>query len=241
MKRRKYILIFGAALTTLLLISSATAVNFSNDGTTEEETPPGNWGVEEGQLPGNDEAEEEPPDNDAYVDPNIELTTTLHLSQLEILVNKIDDAEFKIFTQELINELKKDGVVTAQDVREILGRHEFLASSSVYRGPISGTAGNKAKAFGFPLRFHILYVLISTQVWYSWPGPGLGVWWSCTEGYKDIHITVGGDEITGYHKGMAFFQFGLWEYTGKASSTWYLSEWYFSINARSPLILIKPS
>jgi hypothetical protein len=176
---------------------------------------------------------------EVYVDPSIELTTKHHLQRLERIVNKIEDEEFKIFTQELINELKKDGKVDSQDIKEILGRHECLATFNVHRGIISGKAGDWTTACGILYRPHLIRPYDADWM-ISWSGLGLVVWWDATRSWRDIHISVRGHEIVDQHKGIAFFQVGYWQNLGWKFGCALYQEWEFSIMAWSPLIIINP-
>jgi hypothetical protein len=253
MKKRKYILIFGAALTTLLLISSATAVNYTNNQTDEnitgddptfgEETAtPGTQFGEETATPGTQLDEEE-----GYIDPNIELTSTEHLTGLQTILSEIDDPEFKLFTQELINELNNDEKVDAQDIRNIRDSNGIFTDWRYYAGGVDAHAGDSVFAGGFPF----IIRPFAGCAWKSWPGPGLYVRWDCSwalmakcYNFEEMDVTVGlgtivgeGVKIEEYHKGIAFFQFGWWAYTVGWNGG---MEKIFDMIAVSPLIVINP-
>lgn len=184
--KKSYIMVFGAIIITLLMISSATALNITQFKNLKEKI-----------KNQNSETEKE-----RYIDPNIKLSKK-DLPKLILIVKTIKDPKYKELTRKIILNIEKKGILNSNDLREILDELD-MKNTEVFSGPIKGDARWCGYLHSFPGFFFDNW--FGLCLWLSWsaaeflPGDELEYW----VGWQNHHITED-------HNGCAFSFFGYRE------------------------------
>jgi len=188
MKKKRIVLIFGAILTTLLMISSATAVNINQTQNIKVNTK-------------NKNTENK---NEMYVDPSIELTKK-DLPKLKLAVERIEKPLYKEFTKEIIKTIEDKGILKSDGVKEIL-IELGMQNSEVHSGKIIGHAEWSSMCFGFPF----------IPLFNFWIGPSLFILWNAdifdSEDVIDYTVGVLNKRITVDHEGFGIPFTGFWSH-----------------------------
>jgi hypothetical protein len=130
-KIKKNKIFLGAILIVFLIVSSTTAMS-------TQPTKKAHKAIEENE------------DNEIYVQPGVFLTK-MKLPKLKEAYEKIEDPEFKLIVEKIIEKLEQGSkkVLTSKDIKNILvdlGLFNF----DVYVGLVAGHAGGMSCACGFP-------------------------------------------------------------------------------------------
>jgi len=193
MKKKRIVLIFGAIILTLLMISTATAVNITQTQNIKEITK---------------KTEDKETKKEMYIDPNIKITKK-DLLKLKVIAKTIKDQRYKELTKNIIQTIEKKGTLYSNDIRVILNDLNML-NTEVYSGPINGIAQCASLMVGIP------GTIIGLG---NWIGPGLFVAWQAyeqgnhyTKDYDKVDFTFGwqGKHITENHDGFAITFIGIW-------------------------------
>ena len=213
MKKKRFVLVFGAIIITLLMISSATAININQIKNIKEKL-----------IQKNTEIEKE-----IYIDPNIELTNK-QLPRLKLAVEKIEKPEYKELTQKIIQTIENKGIVKSGDLKNILVELN-MQNTEIYSGKIIGHGEWGCSCFGFPgLLLH------------GWIGPGFWVNWNAHyhEPGDIIDFTVGtlNHHITEEHWGGGIPFIGFWRSFYRLDEQGNPRHFSCKIFGWSPLIII---
>ena len=131
---RKYWLIIGAIVCTLLMISSATAINAVDTKHLKESA----------EIENNQENEE------VYIDPHLHLTKK-HLPILKRSIQQMKDDQYKEVVQGIIDLLEKKGSVDDEDVRHIIDENDARITRVHSSGFIFGDGTGFAGTFPFTI------------------------------------------------------------------------------------------
>jgi len=217
MNKKNIVIVFGAVIITLLMVSSATAVNLSHIRNIRE--------IRENKVINNEK--------EVYIDPNIKLTKR-YLPKLKMALDKIDKPKYKELTQKIIQTIEKKGIVRSNDLKDILIELN-MENTEVYSGKINGYACCLSAAISFPGYLPGIFLFYF--------GPTVFLFWTaytsgCENDEIDFTIGVLGHHITEEHSGFALAFFGYhFTYIG---GTWPTSpaSWV-DILGLSPVIFIS--
>jgi len=190
---KKNIMIFGAVVIALLMVSTATAVTMpqsnesSNSGATPESSISGtspNVGIN-------------------HVEPGIYLSGPEQRKILSDALNYVGDTENRILIQEIIKKMDSKGFVDDSDVEQIISSNNLELTGGILQ--TIDTVGSTAMCGGWVHCIRRPFAL----------GPVVGLifclWWdACPLGSNSVHITIGGNPpITYNHHGTAIGFIGL--------------------------------
>ncbi len=185
--RKKYGLIFGAVIVTVLLISSTTAINVVQLNVKES--------------------------NDVYVDPNIHLTRK-HLPLLIRTERQIEDLDYKKIVQEIIDVIKNNMKADSYDIQEIIEDYD-LDVSEVYAPALITTGGSDCAGFAFTIPGGLLLMAVTSLLSFGGLYFQIGIggimsWEASKENspHYGIHIEINGNSYTTSHEGFSIGFFG---------------------------------
>ena len=174
-------------------------------------------------------------DNEIYVQPGV-ILTKMKLPKLKDAYEKIEDQEFKLVVEKIIEKLEQESIklLTSKDIKNILVDLGLL-NYDAYVGLVAGSGAGYCSAGGFPL-IPLPFIFKGCL----WIGPGLFVSWNAEKCLNNLFdFTVGGQAINYDHHGLALLNIGYWS-----------SQMVFDANGFpgtgcnilvfSPLILIRP-
>ena len=156
-KKGKYVLVIGAVVVALLMISSACAVNV----------------VQSNNVKSSLESES----SDVYVDPNIHLSTK-HLNLLKKALKQSEDPMDKQLLQSIIDHIEEKGIVKSNDISKIVNELD-TGLIGIHCGFISGHGYNDGESFLFRGPIQVLLFIIEQSILLSsWQFVGIIAYWS---------------------------------------------------------------
>lgn len=220
-KNKKTIIVLGAVVSLLLLsgIISAGIIEQSNEITVLQNTK-----------------EVEP----AVVIPGF---THARIPQLQLVKQNVDDEEFEIILELMINHIREHGQITDKDINQIIASPEIASSVEVFFfARVSGRAGSAAFIGGFPMIIiPFNFFSFGPNIWVRWTAKGIPD--SAQWNYVNFRITsfspLGSTvNINYWHNGLALFcPIGVWSYNwgyqGRELKTIQIQF------LRSPIVFIK--
>jgi len=230
MKKNRIVSIFGAVIITLLITSSATALNI----TTSHKISKHPASEIANKLPMetiNDIENKKPENKDKiYVDPDIKITKN-RLPRLRKLLKKIDESDNKKIISKIIETIETKGELRADDMKNILIKLD-MTDKSVYSGFVNGYACCSSVATGLPF--------LPGGGGVFWMGPGLWCGWIAMENsccINEIDFTIGGDEWNREHVGDAYLFIGIWSFAGTFQDGILVT--ICNVDLWSPLIIVS--
>lgn len=187
MQKKKYWLVFGAVVISLLMISSATAIN-----------------VIETRRPVSSNKQ-------VYIDPNICLTRG-QVSKLQQAIPYISDRQDKAIVQEIIQRIQIKGKVDSQDISNIVYKLNIY-DRSFYTGFVSASGG-AGLVGGFPIHFIRALIFFIFAMGGSFGTILVGSWNVIGGTHNVPNCEINGRTIfySQPNKGLALLGFGIWGY-----------------------------
>jgi len=189
-KKGKYVLVIGAVVVVLLMVSSACAVSVVQESKAKNAT--------------------ENDSNEIYIDPNIYLTRK-HLPLLKRSIRELDDDLIsKELLQHIIDVIEIKGEINSNEIRDII-QYSDVELAGVH-GPGFIFGHGPGTAWGFPFTILRIAFRILTA-----PIPSLIMGWEADNSQgghvppnsRDINVKLRSKVYDGNHRGFAIGYIGL--------------------------------